>query len=102
MRSLYNNAFEKAQADGLFDFLFLNEQGEVTEGCITNIIIYAAGQYATPPVSCGLLSGIMRGVLLADKAVPVFEKVLTEQDVRGADAVFLCNSVRGVIRVRMR
>ncbi|KJR97346.1 MAG: hypothetical protein VR65_25645 [Desulfobulbaceae bacterium BRH_c16a] len=102
MRSLYDNAFEKAQADGLYDFLFVNEQGEVTEGCITNIIIYAAGHYATPPVSCGLLSGIMRGVLLADKAVPVFEKVLTEQDVRGADAVFLCNSVRGIIRVRMR
>ena len=102
MRSLYTRAYEKARSDGLRDYIFLNEAGEVTEGCITNIVIYSAGQYKTPPVASGLLPGVMRGKLLADKAVPVVEKALTEQDVRTAEAVFLCNSVRGVIRVRVR
>lgn len=102
MRSLYSKAYEKARSDGLYDYIFLNEAGEVTEGCITNIVIYSAGQYKTPPVASGLLPGVMRGKLLADKAVPVVEMVLAEQDVRAAEAIFLCNSVRGIIRVRVR
>jgi para-aminobenzoate synthetase/4-amino-4-deoxychorismate lyase len=102
MRSLYDRAYEKARASGLYDYIFFNEEGEVTEGSITNIVIYSGGRYRTPPVASGLLPGVMRKKLLADMAVPVVEQVLTEQDVRAAEAVFLCNSVRGVIRVRVR
>lgn len=102
MRGLYDKAYEKARASGLYDYIFFNEAGEVTEGCIANIVIYSEGRYETPPVASGLLPGVMRNKLLADKAVPLVEQVLTEQDVRAAEAVFLCNSVRGVIRVRVR
>lgn len=102
MRSLYDKALTKARDEGLYDYMFINESGEVTEGSITNIVIYAEGLYKTPPVFCGLLPGVMRGRLLADPEVLVVEQVLTERDVRTADAVFLCNSVRGVVRVRLR
>jgi para-aminobenzoate synthetase/4-amino-4-deoxychorismate lyase len=102
MRDLFTRASAEARDQGLYDFIFCNEAGEVTEGSITNIVIYSGGEYKTPPVSCGLLPGVMRGRLLAAGMVPVVEKVLTEQDVRAAQAVFLCNSVRGVIRVRVR
>jgi para-aminobenzoate synthetase/4-amino-4-deoxychorismate lyase len=101
MRKLYDAEYKQARKDGLFDYIFCNSTGEVTEGCITNIVIYSEGKYLTPPVASGLLPGVMREHLLADSAVPVVEKVLTEQDVRSAEALWLCNSVRGLVRVRM-
>jgi len=102
MRTLYDTAYKQAQEDGLFDYIFCNTAGEVTEGCITNIVIYREGAYLTPPVASGLLPGVMRGHLLADAAVSVVEKVLTPADVRSAEAIFVCNSVRGLVRVKMQ
>ncbi len=101
-RELYSAEFAQARRQGLQDVIFINEAGEVTEGCITNIVIYSKGRYKTPPLACGLLAGVMRGRLLANAAVPVQEEVITEQEARAADAVFICNSVRGVIRVRLQ
>lgn len=101
-RELYDNEYARALDQGLYEYIFLNEVGEVTEGCVTNIVIYSNGRYKTPPVACGLLPGIMRGRLLADVGRPVFEEVLREDDIRTAEAVFVCNSVRGVIRVMVR
>ena len=101
-RELYNREYARALAQGLYEILFLNEAGAVTEGCITNLVIYSRNRYLTPPVSSGLLPGIMRGRLLADTSPPVFEEELSEQDVRDAEAVYVCNSVRGVVRVTVR
>ena len=102
MRKLYDVAYKHAQETGLFDYVFCNSAGEVTEGCITNIVIYNDGKYITPPVASGLLAGTMREHLLASSAVPIVEKVLTKEEVRSAKALFLCNSVRGLVRVRMK
>ncbi len=102
MRELYDSEYKRAQKDGLFDLLFCNERGEVSEGCITNIIIYSNGKFRTPSLASGLLPGIMRGHLLTESAVPLVEEVLTEQMVRSAEAIWLCNSVRGLVRVKLR
>jgi para-aminobenzoate synthetase/4-amino-4-deoxychorismate lyase len=99
-RDLYDREFAAAGKKSLFDVCFHNTDGEVTEGCITNIIISQDGSYFTPPVRCGLLPGVMRGKLLQDRDRLLVERVLTIDDVRNADAVFLCNSVRGVVQVR--
>ena len=65
VRSWYDRAYERAQAAGLFDVIFCNERNEVTEGCITNIVILKDNRYYTPPEHCGLLGGVMRKQLLA-------------------------------------
>ncbi|MGB3211885.1 MAG: chorismate-binding protein [Desulforhopalus sp.] len=101
MRSVYDAEYQQARKKGWFDTLFCNRAGEVTEGCITNIVIYREGKYLTPPVTSGLLPGVMRGQLLANGSIPVVEKVLTRQDVISAEALFVCNSVRGVVRVKL-
>ncbi len=101
-RELFSKEYARALDQGLYEHIFLNEMGAVTEGCITNIIIYSEGRYKTPPVASGLLPGVMRGRLLADDGPPLFEEELTEEDVRSAEAVFVCNSVRGVVRVLVR
>lgn len=100
-RRLYDREFAKAREQGLADYIFLNERGEVTEGSITNIIIYSNGRYLTPPVRSGLLNGVMRRKILSDANPRVEEKVLYPEDLSGAEAIFICNSVRGVVRVRL-
>lgn len=100
-RQLYDREWRTAQADGVFDCWFLNEREELTEGCISTIILYLDGIYKTPPLNCGLLAGIMRNRLLADTNICLQEEVLTLADMQRADAVFCCNSVRGVVQVRV-
>jgi para-aminobenzoate synthetase/4-amino-4-deoxychorismate lyase len=101
-RDLYDAELATGRERGLYDVVFLNVDGEVTEGCITNIVIYREGRYMTPPVASGLLPGVMRQELLQDRERPVAETIMSPEDVRGAEAIFLCNAVRGVVRVALR
>ena len=100
-RDIYDAGMRRAGQEGCLDLLFTNEKGEVTEGTIANIFIYKDGRYLTPPVTSGLLAGVMRRKLLEDNNIELVEKILTREDVYAAKAVFVCNSVRGVIQVRV-
>ncbi len=101
-RDLYNAAYSEALSQGLFDVLFYNQKGNVTEGCISNIIICVNGCYYTPPLSDGLLPGVMRQYLHDNSSHPIKERNLKVKDIKEADAVFLCNSVRGVVQVSLQ
>jgi len=101
-RDLFNKEFNKASAKGLFDICFLNKDNKLTEGCISNIVLFSSGTYVTPPVSSGLLAGVMRKQLLADTEIILTEKELTKNDLIKAEAIYLCNAVRGVTRVQLK
>lgn len=102
-RGQYDRAWQQAQAEGLADLIFCNERAEITEGSIFNIVIAKDGRYYTPPLACGVLAGVMRANLLRDDAdIKVEERVLYKEDLLAADAIFLCNSVRGVMPVKLR
>ncbi len=105
-RELYDQAIREARSRGCFDLIFVNERGEVSEGAISNLFILRNGEILTPAAACGLLPGILRGELLRDgvetragEILPVREAVLTPEEVEAAEAVFLGNSVRGIVRV---
>ena len=97
-RPLYAEAFRAAALTGYDDVLFLNCEGEVTEGAISNIFIEKDGRWLTPPVECGLLGGVYRRHMLETRA-DAEERVLHLDDLRRADAVYLSNAVRGLRRV---
>ena len=97
-RELYDTERQQAVADGYFDVVFVNERGEVTEGAITNIFIRKDGRWLTPKVDCGLLDGVFRHSLLHGSE-KVEEVILTTQDLQTAEAVYVGNSVRGLVRV---
>jgi para-aminobenzoate synthetase/4-amino-4-deoxychorismate lyase len=99
-RSLYDLAWQTAVALGGFDALFTNEQGLVTEGGRTSIFVKPQGssEWLTPPVSAGLLPGVMRASLLADSKLNVREANLTINDVSMADEIMLSNALRGAIK----
>ena len=99
-RALYTFEYQRAVSRGFDDVLFLNLRGEVTEGAISNIFIEKDGRWFTPPIECGLLAGVYRRHLLETRA-GVKERVLSLDDLRTADAVYLTNAVRGLRRVEI-
>ena len=99
-RSLYDLAWQTAVGLGGFDALFINEQGFVTEGGRTSIFVKPQGrsEWLTPPLSAGLLPGVMRATLLADPKLNAREANLTINDVSMADEIILTNALRGLIK----
>ena len=93
-RPIYDTALRNAQQDGFDEALFLNTAGELTEGCISNLLLRQGGRLLTPPLESGVLPGIYRGLMLENAEAE--EAVLTLDDLRTADQVYLCNSVRGL------
>ncbi len=98
-RPWYKLAQEKIATGLIYDEIFLNEKGQITEGARSNIIIEKAGKFYTPPTSVGLLNGIYRQSLIDKKEV--IEKVLLIEDLQHADKIFCVNSVRGMKEVTL-
>jgi para-aminobenzoate synthetase/4-amino-4-deoxychorismate lyase len=78
------------------EVVYLNERGELAEGSFTNIFIERGGELLTPALISGLLPGTLRAQLIAEGRAR--EEVLTLADLDKADAIFLGNSVRGLVR----
>ncbi len=100
-RDLYTSERQRAVALGYEEVLFANERGEITEGSITNILIRQGDRLFTPPVGSGLLAGVCRDYLLRRHPGVVCEQVLRQEDLLAADAIYVTNSVRGVVQVRL-
>lgn len=96
-RELYDRAWKIARKKGLFDCLFVNERGEVTEGAITNVYAQRGGVLCTPPLRAGVLPGVYRRYLKARGRQPVRDKVLTRSDLAGADRLWVSNAVAGLV-----
>ena len=97
-RALYDAARADLPA-GTDEVLFLNERGEVCEGTITNLFAELAdGARVTPPLSSGLLPGILRETCLSDGWQ---ERVLTPADLSAARRIWMGNALRGLIPARI-
>jgi para-aminobenzoate synthetase/4-amino-4-deoxychorismate lyase len=94
-REMYDRSYHRARLTGFDDTLFVNERDEITEGAISNIFIEKGGRWFTPPLSSGVLPGIYRRYLLGSRAGAT-ERVLTLEDLRQADQLYICNAVRGL------
>ena len=96
-RAFYDEPRQRAYAShGVDEVVFLNERGELAEGSITNIFLEHNGALLTPPLSAGLLPGTLRAELIATGKAT--EQVLTLADLENAEAIWLGNSVRGLLR----
>ena len=100
-RSLYESEFQKASAHNCYDVLFMNTNNEITECSRHNIFIEKAGQWFTPPLESGLLGGVKRAELIADLKEKCTVQILTLADIQNADRIFVTNSVRGLVEVKL-
>lgn len=100
-RDLYDNAFKTAREKGFFDVIFTNQKGHITEGAITNVVIFDNSKYYTPPLSCGVLDGVFRRHLLTTGTIPLEEKIIYKEDLLSAEKIYLINSVRKMVPVTL-
>lgn len=98
-RDVYNRWYAKATEEGLYDYLFFNEEGYLLEGCINSVVIQEGDKAFTPPIKLHILPGIMLSKL--KKAYKVTEELITKDRLLNADKIYLCNSVRGAHVVKL-
>ncbi|CDX30819.1 conserved hypothetical protein [Mesorhizobium sp. ORS 3359] len=100
LRQVYTHARAEYLATRADEVLLANERGEICEGTITNLFAdFGNGPLATPRLDCGLLPGILRGELLDEgRAV---EAIYSFDDLKAAKAIFVGNSLRGLIPARL-
>ena len=84
---------------GCFDTLLYNAAGELTEFTIGNVAVQLNGRWLTPPLSAGLLPGVMRQSLL--DAGQLQEARVQLDDLLNATGLALLNSVRGWVPVEL-
>ncbi len=88
---------EEALKNGYDEVLFLNENGFVTEGSISNIFIVKNKKIFTPSVKSGLLPGIVRKFIIDE--YNVIEKEVLIDDLFNADELFVTNSLLGIMGI---
>lgn len=99
-RHFYDDTRQRYQTEtGCQEVLFCNEQGYLTEGSYTTVFLKMGKDLVTPALHHGLLPGTFRAGLL-ERGLAV-EADLTAEDLKRADAVFVGNSVRGLVKARM-
>lgn len=91
-RAVYDTARAALPAH-LDEVIFLNERDEVCDGTITTVFFDAGDGMRTPPLSCGLLPGVLRAAL----ACP--EQVLHARDLPHV-RLWVGNALRGLIPAR--
>jgi para-aminobenzoate synthetase / 4-amino-4-deoxychorismate lyase len=94
-RAFYDEA---RAAGGAFETLFRDPEGFLTEGSFTSLFVEKGGKLITPPLFRGLLPGVLRARLIAEKRAR--EGDLVEADLAGG--FFIGNAVRGLVRARLR
>jgi para-aminobenzoate synthetase/4-amino-4-deoxychorismate lyase len=98
-RPWYAAAAARIGAGECYDVLHVNRRGELTEGARSNLFVRIGGELVTPPVSCGLLAGVLRRRLLERGACR--ERIVRPGELAGAEGVYCGNSVRGLVAVRV-
>lgn len=96
-RGLYERARAEHDPSQIDEVLLTNERGEVAEGTITNLFLESDdGVLLTPPSTSGCLPGIERETLLASGRAR--ERTIMPEDLLAARALFVGNSLRGLVR----
>lgn len=88
-REIYDHA-RAALPDDLDELVFLNERGEVCDGTITTVFFDRGQGLRTPPLTSGLLPGVLR----AEIACP--EELLLPEDLPHV-RLWVGNALRGLI-----
>ena len=94
-RGFYDDA---RRGSGAFEVVLERPDGQVTEGSFTSVFVERDGVLLTPPLSAGLLPGVLRARLIDEGRAR--EAELTLGDLAGG--FFVGNALRGLIPARMR
>ncbi len=105
MRATYDRERERWQAQGYDDALFANENGELVEASLANVLLLLGGDWVTPTVEAGALPGVALASLENRRSDrpgkrAIVRRKIELREIERAQCVLVCNSVRGLGRVR--
>ncbi|MEL6863710.1 MAG: aminotransferase class IV [Bacteroidota bacterium] len=82
--------------NGLGECILLNHKGWVAEGCSSNVFLVKKEALYTPPLSEGIIPGIMRELVIERSPLPVKQIPIYPDELETADEIFLTNAVQGI------
>jgi para-aminobenzoate synthetase/4-amino-4-deoxychorismate lyase len=88
---------EARQGEQAYETIFTDPDGRLTEGSRTNIFVDRDGKLLTPPLTRGIMPGILRAKLIEEGRAE--ESDLTPDDLK--DGFFVGNIVRGLIPAKL-
>jgi branched-subunit amino acid aminotransferase/4-amino-4-deoxychorismate lyase len=91
-------AFEDVSKGGFDEAIRLNERGEVTSACMSNVFWLKDGQLYTPSLSTGCLPGTTREYIIENANCQ--EEYAEIDEVLSADVVFISSAGIGIRAVR--
>ncbi len=99
-----NNVLAKVESNhmGAQDALMLNHQGHLTECTTSNFFFVCDGRVQTPSLSCGILAGITRDVLLQlaqENGILIEQGEWPPESLAKAEEAFITGTVKKVMPV---
>jgi para-aminobenzoate synthetase / 4-amino-4-deoxychorismate lyase len=88
---------EARKANATFETIFVDDHGRLTEGSFTNIFVERGGQLLTPPLTRGIIPGILRAKLIDEGRAR--EAELVPGDL--GQGFFVGNILRGLIAAKL-
>ena len=83
---------EQSRINGFDEVLVTSADGKICEGSVCNVLLKIAGTWCTPPLSDGVLPGVMRALVIENFNVMVRSIAVTE--VADIESAFLLSSLR--------
>jgi 4-amino-4-deoxychorismate lyase len=96
-------AKEEAVRNNADEGLWLNCQGFLAEGTMSNIFFVSRQTLFTPSLACGCLPGTRRALILqlaSQLQIPVIEGCFTQNDLFLAEEIFLSNALMGIMPIQ--
>jgi len=83
---------EQARLNGFDEALVTSVDKKICEGAVTNILLKIAGIWCTPPLSDGVLPGVMRALVIENCNVMV--RSIAVSEIADIESAFLLSSLR--------
>ena len=83
---------EAARNEGFDDSILFNAKNEITESAVSNLVFFADGEWITPPITAGLLPGVVRAIAIEQCAVKV--RPIHVSEIPEVESAFLLSSLR--------
>ena len=83
---------EAANDEGFHDSILFNQKNEITETATANLVFLVADEWVTPPISAGILPGVVRAIAIEECGVRVRRIHISE--IPEVKSGFLLSSLR--------
>ena len=83
---------DAANDEGFHDSILFNEKNEITETAVSNLAFYIGGEWVTPPITSGILPGVIRAIAIEECKVRV--RPVHVSEIPEVESGFLLSSLR--------